>query len=170
MTVPDLLGHALLAYTVARLLSLRSQWLDGQYVTVVMAGAFVPDLTKVALLVPSEVVASALGVPFSWYALHTLGGATVSIAIGCLLVGPGHRRRVGALLSLGAASHLVADALLRTPTGRAGPLLWPVTRWHPPSPGLYLSTEPWPTLVFALTAVLTWVAVRRTGHSRSLRR
>jgi hypothetical protein len=61
------------------------------------------------------------------------------------------------MLVLGATTHLLADLGLKTPTGMTYPVLWPVTRIHIPSPGLYLSTEPGPTLV--AIAVATTVAV-----------
>ena len=60
------------------------------------------------------------------------------------------------VLSLGAASHLLADLLLANASGRAFPILWPITRWQPPTPGLYLSTQPEPTIVTGLLAAAVW--------------
>ena len=60
------------------------------------------------------------------------------------------------VLSLGAASHLLADLLLTKASSRAFPILWPLTRWQPPTPGLYLSTHPEPTIVTGLLAVAVW--------------
>jgi hypothetical protein len=151
--MPDLLAHVLIGYALARLLSTRYAWLDRAQVTVVMAGACVPDLAKAALLVPSSAVSSALGVPFEWFALHTLGGALPTTLGGALLVAGRWRRRVALLLGVGTGSHLVLDALLVTPSGHSYAVLWPLTRLHPPTPGLYLSTEPWPTAVAALLAL-----------------
>lgn len=65
-----------------------------------------------------------------------------------------------ALLLLGGASHLVADAFLRTPTGGSYPLFWPITDYSPPTPGLYLSTDPAPTAV-ALGLAVALTLVRR---------
>jgi hypothetical protein len=158
--MPDLLAHAVIAYCLGTALALRYDWLTPGYVTVVMAGAFVPDVSKVYLLVPDAVVAEALGVPFSWFALHTLGGSAVAVLIGVVLVADDERRRVLALLSLGTASHLAADALLLTATGYSKPMWWPVARVGLPSPGLYLSTEPTPLFVASAVAVVLW-AVRR---------
>ena len=162
-TVPDLLAHALAAYTLGTLLSWRYDWLDSAFVTAVMVGAFVPDLTKVKLLVPYWEVSTLLGVPFSWAPLHYLGGVVFSVVMGVLLIAPGGRRRVRvlSLLSLGAASHLFLDALLRSPTGRSFPVFWPFTAWRPPTPGLYLSTEPWPTVFFAVLALVVWYIDRQ---------
>ena len=103
--MPDLLSHALIAFVLGTLLSWRLDWLDPRYVTLVMAGAFVPDLAKIVLLVPSERVAATLDVPFDWMGLHTAGGAVLAILVGVVLVPHRLRRRVAALLALGAASH-----------------------------------------------------------------
>ena len=131
-----------------------------------MAGAFVPDLVKVKLLVPPWEVAAVLGRPFSWDPLHYLGGVVLSVLVGGLVVAPGNRRRVRTLsvLSLGAASHLFLDALLRTATGRSFPVFWPLSAWRPPAPGLYLSTEPGPTLLFAVVALVVWYVDRRRSE------
>jgi len=158
--MPDLLAHALLAYSLCTLLSRRYQWLTPRFVTVGMAGAFIPDLTKIRLLVPASRVRELLGVPFDWTGLHTGGAAVVAVLVGSMVVPPAQRRRVTALLGLGAASHLLADALLLTPTGRSYAVLWPLTQYHPPTPGLYLSTSPVPTVVAAVVAAGVWYTIR----------
>lgn len=150
--MPDLLAHAFIAYAIASVLSWRYEWLTPAYVTVAMAGAFIPDLAKVELLIRSETVEHFLGVPFDWFALHTAGGVAVAIALGVVVVAPCERLRVGLLLSLGASSHLLADGLLLNLSGRSYAMLWPLTQWHPPTPGLYLSTQPEPTLITGLIA------------------
>jgi len=170
--MPDLLAHALAAYALGTVLSWRYGWLRPAYVTAVMAGAFVPDLVKVRLLVHPERVESLLGIPFSWDPLHYLGGVVLSVLVGVLVVVPGAKRRVRvlALLATGAASHLFLNALLRTPTGRSFPVFWPLTAYRPPTPGIYLSTEPWPTVFFAVVAVVVWYADRRreAGQARAV--
>jgi hypothetical protein len=163
--MPDLLAHAFIAYTIATLLSWHYDWLTPAYKTILMAGAFIPDLTKIKLLISSGTVEQLLGIPFNWFALHTAGGALLSILIGVIVVAPGERRRTFALLSIGAASHLLADGLLLSPSGRSYAILWPLTRYHPPTPGLYLSTQPEPTLVAGFVAITTWV----TTHYRTER-
>jgi hypothetical protein len=158
--MPDLLAHVLLGYALARPLSTRSAWLDRPQVTVAMAGACIPDLAKAALVVPSSAVTAALGVPFEWFALHTLGGTLLVTLAGTLLVAGRWRRPVALLLGVGAGSHLLLDALLATPSGRSYAVLWPLTRLHPPTPGLYLSTDPWPTAAAALLALGAWALTR----------
>ncbi|PSP76993.1 metal-dependent hydrolase [Halobacteriales archaeon QS_1_68_20] len=161
--MPDLLAHVLLAYAVAQALSWRYRWLSPAYVTVVMAGAMIPDLSKAAMVLPGTRVEALLGVPFDWFALHTSGGVLLSILVGVALVAPTERRRVFLLLALGAATHLFADALLLKPSGRSYPVFWPLTRYHPPTPGLYLSTEPRPAVVAAVAALVARVVTRRHG-------
>jgi hypothetical protein len=163
--MPDLFAHAVIGYCLGTALAFRYDWLTPAYVTVVMAGAFVPDLSKVYLLVPDAVVAETLGVPFSWFALHTLGGSAVAVLIGGGLVAGDERRRGLGLLSLGAGSHLVADALLLTPTGFSKPMWWPVAHVGLPSPGLYLSTEPTPLFVASAVAVVLWALRRRQARA-----
>jgi len=160
--VPDLLSHAFIAYTLCTLLAARYRWLTPQYVTVGMAGAFVPDIAKVDLVLPGAVVGKALGVPVSWFGVHTLGGAAVAALVGVVLAASGERRRVAALLALGAGSHLAADALLVKASGHSYPVLWPLTVYHPPTPGLYLSTDVWPAFATGTAALAAWLLVRRS--------
>ncbi|MDL5363294.1 metal-dependent hydrolase [Halalkalicoccus sp. NIPERK01] len=164
--MPDLLTHALVMYVVVTVASWRVEWLTPAYVTVAMMGAMIPDMTKIELLLPSHRVESVIGIPFDWFALHTLGGSLVSVLIGAVLVPRKHRTRVASLLALGAASHLLLDALLVNPSGRSYALLWPLTAYHPPTPGLYLSTDRWPALVAGALAALVWVRTRRLRAGR----
>lgn len=161
--MPDLLSHACIAYSICTLLSWRYGWLGRGYVTVGMAGAFVPDMAKIGLVIPGPTVGAALDLPFSWFGIHTLGGTVVGVLVGVTVVASAERRRVLALLSVGAASHLLADALLVTTTGRSYAVLWPLTRYHPPTPGLYLSTDLWPSVLTATIALGLWLARRRAG-------
>lgn len=123
-----------------------------------MAGAFIPDIVKIRLLIPSAAVESLLGVPFSWDPIHRLGGTLICILIGVVLVDETRRHKTLFVLTLGAGSHLIADALLTNVSGRSYPVLWPLTRWHPPTPGLYLSTQPEPTIVTGVLAAVVWAA------------
>ncbi|EMA01769.1 LexA-binding, inner membrane-associated putative hydrolase [Haloarcula vallismortis] len=158
--MPDLLSHAFIAFTICTLLSLRYDWLTGEYVTVGMAGAFIPDMAKIKILVDAAAVEATLGIPFDWLGVHTLGGAFVAVLVGTVVVNRADRRRVFGLLSLGAASHLFADALLLKASGRSYEVLWPLTQYHPPTPGLYLSTDIWLTGVTGTIAVATYLFVQ----------
>jgi len=152
--MPNLLTHALVAYKIARILSWHYTGLSPAYVTVVLAGAFIPHLTEIRFVVSSGMVEQVLGVPFDWGVLRIAGGALFAILIGGVIITSRELRRTFVLLNVGAASHLLADTLLLTPSGRLYALLWPLTRWHPPTPGLYLSTQPVPTVFAAVVAGL----------------
>lgn len=163
--MPDLLAHVLIAYAIVRFFSWRYEWLTAPYVTVCMVGAFIPDLAKAELVIPNAVVERLFNVPFAWFGLHTGGAVLVSVLIGVLVVVPRERKRVFLLLALGAGTHLLADGLLRTPSGRSYAIFWPLTRYNPPTPGLYLSTQPGPTLVAGIAALGVWLLTR--VHERS---
>lgn len=154
--MPELLTHALVGYVLAVALSYRYRWLTPPYVTVCMMGAFVPDLAKIRLLVPSWEVERWLGLPFDWVGLHTVGGTLVSVLIGVVLVRAVDRRRVFGLLAVGAGSHLFLDALLWFPSGRMKPVLWPLITFRPRFSGLFVSTDRWPVLVALVAAALAW--------------
>ena len=154
--MPDVLTHVLAAYILATLLSFRYDWITPAMVTVAMLGAVVPDLTKISLVIPSSTIEAMLGVPFDWFAIHTVAGSVVAVAIGALLVGSEHRKRVFLLLLLGVLSHHFLDALLINPSGYSYALFFPVTSYHPPTPGLFLSSDRWPAIVSALLAGVVW--------------
>jgi hypothetical protein len=158
--VPDLLTHVLVAYSGALVVSWRVTWIDRPFVTVAMMGAVLPDLAKANLLVPNLTIERLLSLPFSWTALHTTGGVTLTILMMLALVDRPYRRRVGLLLGAGALTHLSADALLRSVTNTSYPVFWPLTSYEPPTPGLYLSTDPWLALVAGGLAVAVTVMTR----------
>lgn len=164
--MPDLLTHALVMYSVVMVASWRYEWLTPSFVTVAMMGAMIPDMTKIRLVLPSPRVESMLGIPFDWFALHTLGGAVVAVLIGTVLVPQDQRTRVLSLLALGAASHLLLDALLVNPSGHSYAVFWPLSQYHPPTPGLYLSTDRWPAIVSGAVAAVVWIRTRRLRADR----
>ena len=157
----DLLTHVLVAYVLATALSFRYEWLTAPYVTAAMVGAIVSDLSRTSLLLPDARIEAVFGVPWDWFAFHTLGGGLLAIAIGALCTTSEHRRRVFTLLLLGLCSHLLLDALLFKPSGYAAMLLWPLTATHPPAGGLYLSSDRWPALLAGVVAAVTWYVRRR---------
>lgn len=150
--MPDVLTHALAAYAIATLLSIRFEWLGSQYVTIAMIGALVPDTTKIKLLVDSAQVEATLGVPFSWGALHTLGGSIVIVLAGAVLAGREHRGPVLLALLLGMGSHHALDLLIAHPAGHGYALFWPLSGYHVPVAGLFHSSDRWPAAVAAIAA------------------
>ncbi|WP_226008219.1 alpha/beta hydrolase [Natrinema salinisoli] len=163
--MPDILTHVLVGYSLGTLLVLRDAQLRPAHVTLVMIGALSPDFVKIKLLVPDAIVQTLLGVPFAWTPLHRLGGSILVVSFGALLVAPGYRRQVIALLALGAASHHALDLLLITPTGYSYAVGWPLSTYHFPSPDLYLSSDRWPALVAGTVAAVIWVGRRRWSQS-----
>lgn len=163
--MPDLLTHVLAGYILGTILSFRYEWIRPAHVTVVMIGATLPDLAKVELVVSRHEVASALGVPWDWFALHTLGGTVVTLLLWSLLVGPAHRRRVVVLLAVGVASHHVLDGLLVTRTGYTYPIFWPLTDYRPPAGNLFYSSDWWPAALSSATAAVLWQLRRRVDRS-----
>lgn len=166
--MPDLLAHVLIIYTACMILAWHFKWITQPYITVAMAGAMIPDLSKVSLLIPSWQIQQWLSLPFSWTALHTTGGILLSVLIGVTLVQEPYRERVAILLVFGAGSHLTADSLLISVSETPFPIFWPVTIYTPPIPGIYLSTDPWPTAVamFFAVAVTMLTRVRKSSNVR----
>lgn len=154
--MPDLMTHVLAAYILGTLLSIRYEWITPPLVTAAMAGAFIPDITKISLLVPSAQVEVLLGIPFDWGAIHKLGGTAVAVLIGALLTSSPYRRRLFLMLALGAVSHHALDALLISASGHSYAILWPLSTYHPPTPGLFLSSDRWPAVMTAILAAGAW--------------
>lgn len=137
----ELLSHVLLAYAVFTIASWRIEWLTQRWVAVGMIGALLPDLNRIGLFVTDVAIESTLGVPFGIDAIHTLGGLILCAAIGSLLVADHHRPTVGLLLA-GGLSHLFADSLKVWVDGAANAWLYPLSWYRPPTPGLYVSSDP----------------------------
>ncbi|WP_432277101.1 metal-dependent hydrolase [Halobacterium salinarum] len=154
--MPDLLTHVLIGYTIGSLVATQLTHDRSTVVTLVMLGTILPDLTKIKLIVPDIYVETLLNIPFSWLALHTLGGVLVTATIGASLVDATRRKHAFVLLVLGAVSHLSLDALLIKPSGYSGPLWWPFLKFGLPTPGLFLSSNRWPAVVAGLLAFLAY--------------
>ena len=123
--------------------------------------ALSPDVIKISLVFPDEVVQTLLAVPFSWSPLHTLGGSVLVILLSSLLLASEYRRHVILLVLLGALSHHALDLALLNVSGYSYAVFWPLTEYRPPSGDLYRSSDPWPALVTAAGAALVRVVDRR---------
>ena len=161
--MPDVLTHVLWGYIIGMLLSFRYERIDKRFVTIVMLGALLPDLTKISLVIDDAVVEHALGIPFSWGAIHRLGGVIIACAVGALLAGNDYRKLVFGLLSIGAASHLILDGLLINASGYSYDMLWPLATYHFPTPNLFLSSDRWPAILSAAIAAGVWLVNRRVA-------
>jgi hypothetical protein len=154
--MPDLLTHAIVGYIIGTTLAFKYEWITPPWVTIAMMGTFIPDLTKIKLVVESYQIEQLLGIPFDWFGLHTVGGSIISVLIGTVLVPSEYRKRVFALLVVGASSHLLLDSLLITTSGYMSPMLWPITDYGFGMPGFYLSSDRWPAVVAGSIAALLW--------------
>ena len=136
----DLLAHVLIAYALLTVLGWRFDWLTRRWVAVGTAGVAIPDLVKLDLLVDADRLSAALGVPFEFDPIGTLGGVLLIAAAIALLFGT-RRRRAFAVLVAGGGSALVLDGLRLYADGNASYWLYPLW-WRPPTPGWYVSSDP----------------------------
>ncbi len=150
----DLLTHVLVAYSVAVVLSWRLHWITTPYVTALMVGSTLPDLTRIGLLIDPGLI-ERTGIPFSYSPLHTLGGALITFLI-ISLTTVKNFKPVSMLLGLGVLTHFALDLLLINASGHSFTVLWPLTAYRPPTPGLYLSTDLWPALLAGAVALVVW--------------
>lgn len=168
--MPDLLTHVLLAY-VACTVAVRRGWLDSRHVPLGMIGTAIPDVTKLYLVVDLDPLSTVVGVDLLWSAFHTLGPSIVLAAIGALLFARGERRIAFGLFAGGAAIHLFLDTFVVRADGLTPPYLYPLTWWRPPSGDLYLSSDPWLSIVSTSLAVVVWasprIRARRAGGRSS---
>ena len=156
----DLLTHLLAPYILLTVASWRVDWLDQRWVVVGMGGAAIPDLVKIGIVLDERVVEAFLGVPFSYMPVSTLGG--VLLLAGVITVAFERRRwrRVFGLVTFGGLTSLLLDGMRVYADGRASAWLYPFTNWRPPTPSLYVSSDP-TVLVVALLAAGTVAVIDR---------
>lgn len=158
--MPDLLTHVLVGYVIGQFSQHRFSWVTKRHVTLVMVGAVVPDLNHISAVVSPEVVVATVGIPFSWVALQTGGGALLILVAVAVTFESGVRGRAFTLLWTGAVTHLLADVAISSADGRAQRVFWPLTPYRPPTPGLYQTTDLWPLTVAVVAAVVVTVMNR----------
>ena len=163
----DLFTHILFGYVLGIVLSWRYEWISYPFITAVMIGSTLPDLNRIDLVLPSDMISILLGVPFTWSPLHRVGGTFLVVCIGALLVPNASRRVVFALLCTGAASHYALDLLLYKPSGMTSPLLWPFITHGIAVDGFYLSSDRWPVIAAMALAGLVWLIDRRWMSTNS---
>ena len=153
------LTHVLLAYALFTVVGWSVAWLDEKWVAVGIVGSILPDLSRLALIVPNEAIEALTGLPFSWSRLHTLGGALVLSTIGAMLFAtPTDRRRAFGLLFAGALSHLVVDLPQQYADGLmiTNLYLFPLPPWRFATPGWYVSADRWVVVVSLAVAVFVF--------------
>ncbi|PSP93186.1 hypothetical protein BRC91_10605 [Halobacteriales archaeon QS_4_62_28] len=137
----DLLTHVLVPFVLLTPLRWRLDWLSKRWIVLAMAGAAIPDLVKIDLVLDNGVIQTTLGVPFSYDPISTLGGVLVIAGAIALCFGEARRRVYGYLVFGGLAS-LVLDGLRVFVDGQANFWLYPFVWRRPPTPSLYVSSDP----------------------------
>ena len=158
----ELLTHVLVAFALFTALGWVIEWLEPRWVVVGMVGAILPDLDRLDMIVDSSVLETLLGVPFSWSAIHTLGGVVLLSLGGALLFGTARaRKRAFLLLVAGGVSHLPLDAVKAWADGYNGAYLYPLSWWRNPTPGWYVSADRWVLVAALVCAAVVFVVDRR---------
>ena len=157
----DLLSHLLVAYALFTVASWRVEWLDHRWVVVGMGGAAIPDLVKIRILLDADTVAATAGVPFSYAPLSALGGVLLVAGLIALAFERDNWRRVYGLVVAGGLSALVGDGLRVYADGRASAWLYPLSNWRPPTPSLYVSSDPLVLVAALVVAAVVFIVDRR---------
>ena len=138
----DLLTHVLAVYV---LLTVASWWVDvltPRWIAIGMAGSAIPDLVKVGIVLDDDLVEGVLGLPFNWAPISTLGGVLLVAAAITLAFDRRYWRRVYAFLVAGGFVSLLLDGMRVYADGQSGAWLYPFTWWYPPTPSLYVTSDP----------------------------
>ena len=159
--MPDLLTPVLIAYAVAGALTLTTSIPD-RYLPVVLVGTVAPDAMKATVLLGSS-SGTIVGIPYSFWGLHTLGGVLILGGIGVLTLRTADRRAGLVALCTGGVGHLVLDLFVIRVDGVAPPYLFPLSGWLPPAGNLYASTDLW-TIVAAVVVALPVYAIRARSN------
>jgi len=159
----DLLTHVLVPFVLLTPLSWRFSGLSDRWIVLAMAGAAIPDLVKIGIVVDDGVIESLAGVPFSYAPISTLGGVIV-VAAAIAVCFRDYARRAFRYLLFGGLTSLVLDGVRVFADGHANAWLYPFVWWRPPTPSLYVTADPRVTLVAVAVAGLVFLADRyRTG-------
>ena len=162
----DLLTHLLVPYILLTVASWRVDWLDQHWVVVGMGGAAIPDLVKIEIVLAERTVESIIGFPFSYDPLSTLGGVVLLAGVITVAFERRHWRRVFGLVTFGGLTSLLLDGMRVYADGRASAWLYPFTNWRPPTPSLYVSSDPTVLVVALLVASAVAVLDRRMQARR----
>lgn len=159
--MPELASHVLAAFVLFTVIGWRIEWVDRNWVIVGMVGVLLPDLDNVGMILDGDAIEAVLGIPWGWGAISSLGGLLVLAALGAVLFeGTRSRLRAFVLLVAGGALHLLMDGMVAWADGRNGMLLYPFMAWRNPTPGVYVSSDRWISIVCLALAVLVFVLDR----------
>jgi hypothetical protein len=135
--VADLLSHVLIAYALFTIAGWLIDPLTRRWVAVGMGGAAIPDLVKLDLVLDHRLIERTLAIPFSYAPISSLAGVLLIAGAIALLF----TWRVYTLLVAGGACSLVVDGVRAYADGQASFWLYPLW-WRPPTPNLYVTSDP----------------------------
>lgn len=163
----EILTHVLVAFVLFTVTGWAIEWIDRRWVVVGIVGSILPDLNRIGLVIDDHAIGQLLAVPFSWGAIHTLGGVLLLAGIGAVLFPDSRtRRRSYGMLLAGAVSHLVLDGVKQWADGANGAYLYPFSWWRNPTPGWYVSADRWVLAASILLVIAILVANRRLDFAR----
>lgn len=165
----ELLSTICVAYVLLAVVSWRIEWLTDRWIVLGLAGTAIPDLVKIEILIDERTVESALGIPFAYDPLSSIGGVALVSGIITLLFARRHWRRVFPLVLSGGIVGLFVDGLRVYADGRADFYLYPIW-WRPPTPSLFVSADPRVLVISAVAAAVVfaldrWVIGGSNGSS-----
>lgn len=104
-----------------------------------MGGAAIPDLVKLDIVLDARLIEQTPNIPFG-YAPSSLAGVLLIAGVITLLF-THDRRHVYTLLVTGGTLSLVVDGLRAYADSHTSFWLYP-TWWRPPTPSLYVTSDP----------------------------
>jgi hypothetical protein len=115
---------------------------------------------KVKVLVDGSVVERLLRTGFSYGPISSMAGVVLLGGAIALAFDADSRRRAYAFLVAGGVCSLVVDGLRTYADGRADFWLYPIP-WRPPTPSLYVTSDPRVLVVALAVALVVFLADRR---------
>ena len=134
----DLLTHVLVPYVLLTIASWRYPRIRTRWIVIGMAGAAIPDLVKIGIVLDEDLIESLLGIPFSYAPISSVGG--LLLIAGAIAVFFEQRRRAYTYLVFGGLTALVLDGLRVFVDGQANFWLYPIW-WRPPTPSLFVTSN-----------------------------
>lgn len=159
----DLLTHVLVPFVLLTPVSWFVPAIDRRWIVVGMAGAAIPDLVKISIVLPDTVVESILGLPFSYAPISSLAGLLV-IGGAIAVLFENRARRAFGYIVFGGVTSLLLDGMRVFADGQAGFYLYPIW-WRPPTPSLYVTSDPRVTAVAVVVAAVVCFVDRQRRDS-----
>jgi len=156
----DLLTHVLVPYVLLTVASWQLTWITRRWIVVGMAGSAIPDLVKFRLLIEPSTVEALVGTPVSYAPISSLGGVIAIAGVTALFFQRNYWQAYSFLV-FGGITALVLDGLRVFVDGRSNFWLYPLTWWRPPTPSLYVTSDPRVTVVAIVVASVVYTIDRR---------